>query len=507
MFKKYDNRPLFILVGVVILGLIAVQAYWIMRSVTMQKIATERLLKEDMDAVLKEVEDNAYCFGFFSKAFLKDEGIYIIRQKFTDGRFRGPKEGGYIDTLDLYNVFYDDKDTSFYKDRSVSFSKYAATVDVTLKFSFTGMNPKIKRNDTGAYNLSGLSENNYKELLANKFTIDEAIDVVLLDKLIKDALKKHKLDTLYSAGIRKQGDKKFEYLVPGSDMSCLASSGIKSLFLENKFDRPYELVIAIPQSFMRILATISAMMVSSGIVILLLIFCYAYFVKTILAQKRLSEMKNTFINNITHEFRTPITNINLALENWKDSSGDTGIIAEENAHLEQNVEQILNLTTFEHGNIQANFVKVDLRQVIHETVNSFNIQMDKLKGRVIYHLDVQDAIVDGDAHHLKTMFYNLIDNAIKYRNTAPEISISVKEQTDSLQIEVEDNGIGMSAETMKHIFDRFYRGYTGDKHDVKGFGLGLSYVKYIVTLHKGAIKVRSKLGQGSIFTIILPRNH
>jgi two-component system phosphate regulon sensor histidine kinase PhoR len=474
----------------------------------MQKVAADRLLKEDLDAIVKEVEENAYCFSFYSKAYLKNEGIYILRQKFENDKFVSPKDGGYIDTLDLYNVFYDEKDTAFYKDRTMSFSKWPATVDIALKFSFTGQNPKIKRTDTASYDLSQLTDKNFKEVLSNKFKIDEAIDVGFMDELIKKSLKKYKLDTVYQAGIRKEGDADFEYLKAGSTPATLKKAGIKSTFLQNRFDKPYELLVVVPDSFNSIIRAMSVMMLSSAVIILILIFCYAYFVKTILDQKKLSEMKNTFINNITHEFRTPITNIKLALENWHDapekSSRYSGIIAEENEHMERNVEQILRLASFEHGCTQAEFTEVDIIRLIHETVNSFEIQLNKVNGEVIYHIEAAETVIYGDRAHLKTLLYNLIDNAIKYSKTNPVITINVLHTKGGIQLEVEDNGIGMSPETQKHIFDRFYRGYTGDTHDVKGFGLGLSYVKYIVELHGGTIKVKSKPGIGSKFTIQLP---
>lgn len=503
-----DNR-LFLLAGIVILCLIGVQVYWIAQNVYLQKTAVERQLKEDMDGVVKQVEENAYCFSVYSKAYLKQEGIYIIRQKYRDDKFVAPKDKADIDTLDLYNVFYDEKDTSFYKDRTLGFDKWPATVDISLKFTFTGAaNPVIKRTDTNSYNLQNLTSQNYREVLSNKFRIDEAIDIAGMDALIKKALKKNNLDTVYKAGIRKAGAPGFEYLAKGTTPADIAHTNIKATFLQNRFDKPYELLVAVPDSFGIIIRTMSAMMISSGIIIIILILSYAYFVRTILNQKKLSEMKNTFINNITHEFRTPITNIKLALENWNETKRNdelyARIIAEENEHLERNVEQVLLVATAEHGRRNMEMSKTDVVQLIHETVNSFKIRLAKLKGNVSFDMQPAHLYVTGDYEQLKIMLGNLLDNAIKYSGVAPDIRISARHRHNVIEIEVTDKGPGMPAETQKHIFDRFYRGYTGDRHDVKGFGLGLSYVKQIVDAHNGTIAVKSKEGEGTRFTIVLP---
>src|ERR1044071_9966648 len=210
---KLKAQYLYYLIGLVMAGLIGIQVYWIANSIRLQKTAVERLLKEDVEKVARQVEEEAYCFTFLSKAyFKKGEGMYIVKQKWEDGKFYGPKEGGYLDTMDLFNVFYMDKDTAFYKEHSIWFETRPATVDVSLKFTFVGLNPNIRRRDTGSYIINNLNAENYKTVLANQFKIDEAIDVGLLDSLLQDALKKNKLSTTYYAGIRKEGETSFEYL-------------------------------------------------------------------------------------------------------------------------------------------------------------------------------------------------------------------------------------------------------------------------------------------------------
>jgi two-component system phosphate regulon sensor histidine kinase PhoR len=511
---KLKAQYLYYLIGLVMAGLISIQVYWIANSIRLQKTAVDRILKEDVEKVAKQVEEEAYCFTFLSKGYIKKgEGIYLVKQKWQDGKFHGPKEGGYLDTMDLFNVFYMDKDTAFYKERSIWFETRPATVDVSMKFTFVGLNPNIKRRDTGSYIINNLNAGNYKTVLANKFRIDEAIDVNLLDSLLKDVLKRNKLSTQYYAGIRKQGEKSFEYLMPGTAVRHLRSGVITAGgMLNNRFNKPYELVMFVPDSFNSAVRSMSVMMLSSFFIVLILVLSYAYFVRTIMRQRKLSEMKNTFINNITHEFRTPITNINLAVENWKDMP-DRGrqymnIIEEESRHMEKNVEQILQLATIEHSKGYYTRENVNVHDLIEETLSCFRIQLEQVSAEVIRQFNAADPWVRADRNQLKNMLHNLIDNAIKYRNTVHKLSLAVATYNIGQQfsIQVEDNGIGMAPDTQKYIFNRFYRGHTGDRHDVKGFGLGLSYVKHIVDTHGGEIHVRSRLLRGTKFTIYLPKN-
>jgi two-component system phosphate regulon sensor histidine kinase PhoR len=511
---KLKAHYLYYLIGMIMAGLIGIQVYWIAHSIRLQQVAVERILKEDVEKIAKQVEEEAYCFTFFSKAYIKGgEGVYMVKQKWQDGKFYGPKEGGYLDTLDLFNVFYMDTDTAFYKEHTIWFEKRPATVDVSMKFTFVGLNPNIRRRDTSSYIINNLNAENYKEVLANHFKIDEAIDVDLLDSLLVAALKRSRLEPVYYAGIRKEGAPAFEYLKPGTTAQHLRKGTIKASMLNTRFDRPYELLLYVPDSFNSAIRSMSVMMVSSFIIILILVLSFGYFVRTIMRQRRLSEMKNTFINNITHEFRTPITNINLAVENWKDMP-DRGrqylnIIEEENRHMEKNVEQILQLATMEHSNGYCYALEnVNIHDLVDETLAYFLIQLDNVGGHAIKQFNAADPWIRADRNQLKNMLHNLIDNSIKYRCNQRDLVITVSTYNigSLFTMQLEDNGIGMNAETQKHVFNRFFRGHTGDRHDVKGFGLGLSYVKHIIDAHKGEIHVRSKQNKGTRFTIYLPHN-
>lgn len=508
--KNFSRLYLFCLIGFVILSLIGVQLYWIQHSIVAQKQALDRNLKEDIDAVVKEVEESAHCFTLYSKAYIKKgEGVYIVKQRWDNGRFKGPANDGYVDTLQLYNLFpADGRDSFFYTNRSLSFESYPATVDVTLRFSFIGDWGGVKH-DTSAYQVPNLSADNFRGLLANKLKVNEAIDMHLLDTLIKDVLLRNKIDTVYDAGIQMHNADVFEYMRSNALTEHLTHANVKIDFLSNKFNVLYALLLYITDTYSRIIRSLLVMMISSFIIILVLIISYIYFIRTILNQRRLSEMKNAFINNITHEFRTPITNINLAVENWKDNSNSEryiGIIAEENSHMERNVEQILQLAVLEADTKRKHFHKTNINGLIEEAVKSFAIQLQHIDGAIQLNLNAANPQLFCNAPQIRNMLQNLIDNAIKYRSGHPlMLTISTYDTGSHFVLQIEDNGIGMSIDTQKHIFDRFFRGSTGDTHDVKGFGLGMSYVKYIVDAHEGEINIKSKQGKGTRITIYLPR--
>ncbi len=503
------QRGLYFIVGIVIVSLIGVQLYWMATSIRLQKLAAERNLKTDLDNVIKEVEESAYCFYFYSKAFIKkDEGIYIIKQQFKDKKFIGPAEGGYLDTLSLFNVFNTPKGPLFDKDNYLDFQT-PATVDISLKFKFAVYSPHVKKIDTNSYKLPNINVADFRQALNNAQTLDGLINPDNLDTMITQTLKKNDFDTTYEMGIKRVGSNKYEYLKKGSQPAHLAKSAIKFSMLGDNFNQPYELFLYLPDPTGHTLRSMALVMITSLAIILVLIFSYAYFVKTILDQKKLSEMKSMFINNITHEFNTPITNINLAVENWKHTRANTdfytNIIEEENKHLQHNVEQMLQLATMEHTKVKAFIERVDLNELISGTINSFELQLQKIKGSVTYNTE-PNMQVYADRQLLKKLFFNLIDNSIKYSKDNLRISISVYRENDRVVVELQDNGIGMSNETMKYMFEPFYRGDKSDRHDVKGFGIGLSYVKYIVDAHNGSIQVKSKKGIGTKFTISFPAN-
>lgn len=249
------------------------------------------------------------------------------------------------------------------------------------------------------------------------------------------------------------------------------------------------------------------------VVLLLVILFFTYTIWTILKHRRLSEVKNDFINNMTHEFKTPISTIALSsevllkdniLENPERFRHYVKIINEENKRLKGHVESVLQIALFDNKKIGFNRKDLNINDILQNISKNMQPRLDEKSGNLNLEFNAQNPLVSGDENHLTNVFYNILDNAIKYCDKIPEIRISTINLKKYISIEISDNGKGMKKESTKQIFEKFYRVPSGNVHDVKGFGIGLFYVKQIVDEHKGKIKVKSVLGKGTIFRIYLP---
>ncbi len=251
----------------------------------------------------------------------------------------------------------------------------------------------------------------------------------------------------------------------------------------------------------------------SSAVMLVVIFFFVYTLFVILRQRRLSEIQKDFINNMTHEFKTPIATINISSDVLKDPSvihtperllNYATIIGNESKRLQQQVERVLQMAEVEKENLDLRLELVDLHDLIQNAVKNCSAALEAKAGKITLSLEAMPSVTKVDALHFTNVIYNLLDNAIKYNQQTPEISVNTRWTNGQLQIAVKDNGIGMSADDQKKVFHKFYRVPTGNVHDTKGFGLGLHYVKLIVEKHHGHISLQSEPGKGSTFTISLP---
>ena len=248
----------------------------------------------------------------------------------------------------------------------------------------------------------------------------------------------------------------------------------------------------------------------------LLLGVFLYTISVAFKQKKLSEIKNDFINNMTHEFKTPISSISIAAQMLNDDSVRkspemlkhvSGVINDETKRLRFQVEKVLQLSLFDRKNATMRLEEEDANASIYNVINTFKLKVEKYGGHLDAKLDAEDPIIKVDRMHFTNVIFNLLDNAVKYRreDVAPELTVTtVNPDEDHIQITVADNGIGMKREDLKKIFERFYRVSTGDRHDVKGFGLGLAYVHKMITLFDGTIRAESEVNKGSKFIITLP---
>lgn len=289
-----------------------------------------------------------------------------------------------------------------------------------------------------------------------------------------------------------------------------ASTYETAIFGKEVINDPGKIRITFPERNAFLLSRMTYTMAASGTLMLVLILCFAYTIYTILKQKKISEMKMDFINNMTHEFKTPVSTIMIASESLRDSeiAQDTnrvsklaGIIYEENARLGSHIERVLNIARIEKNDFKLDITSVDVNETITDVLDSMELKLQKYNAQTILHLEATDAIITADELHFSNVLYNLIDNALKYSKDAPKITISTLNRNSQVVIKVTDEGIGMSRDQQNKIFEQFYRVPTGNLHDVKGFGLGLSYVNTIVKRLNGTIGVRSEKDKGSEFEL------
>jgi two-component system, OmpR family, phosphate regulon sensor histidine kinase PhoR len=252
-----------------------------------------------------------------------------------------------------------------------------------------------------------------------------------------------------------------------------------------------------------------------GAIIFTLIITTAFFItiRTLLKQKKLSEIKSDFINNMTHEFKTPLATISLAVDALKNekvkaseekTSYFTNIIKEENKRMNKQVETILQAALLDKQEVQLNLKKLPAHDLITGALNNITLQVEEKQGKLEVNFNAEKDMILADDVHFTNLINNLLDNAVKYSKENLAIKLTTENSGNQLKIKIEDNGIGMNKETVNRIFEKFYRAHTGNVHNVKGFGLGLSYVKTMVQAHHGTIKADSILGKGSTFVIMVP---
>ncbi len=349
-------------------------------------------------------------------------------------------------------------------------------------------------------------------------TIAERIDTTRLDSLISSELENYGIKADFKFAIFDKmrspeviSEENQEYIEQFVSDGCRCQ-----LFPNDAYSDINYLRVWFPNQRGYLVRSMWTNLALSGVLLIVIMFLFSFSIGTIYRQKKLSDIKNDFINNMTHELKTPIATISLACEAMNDPDMQKsqramqtyiGMINEENKRLGVLVENVLRTAIFEQGEMQLRINKVNLHEVIDQVIRNIEIQVKKKKGQIIKHLDASNPIIEGDHLHITNVIYNLIDNGIKYSETEPTIEIFTRDELNGIAVDFKDNGIGISRENQRKIFDKLYRVPTGNVHNVKGFGLGLSYVKGVIEKHNGTVEVESEVKKGSTFTIHIPRKY
>ncbi|MCX6181126.1 MAG: HAMP domain-containing sensor histidine kinase [Bacteroidetes bacterium] len=347
-----------------------------------------------------------------------------------------------------------------------------------------------------------------------KLKVEERIDPEIIKLLLEEEFLHEGINTDFYYGVVSQAHGVLLKEKKAIDNN-LFSTPYKIKMFPGEFSMyPSYLSVYFPREKGFLLKSMSGVMVVSALFIAAIIFVFWYSLNIIFNQKKLAIVKNDFINNMTHELKTPISTISLACEVLKDKDIPKNqerldhyveVINEENKRLGVLVENVLQSAVWDRPDFKLNKIALDVHQIIQQVVDRSHVQLDAKEGEIHTDFTATDSMLEVDRIHFTNVLYNLIDNAIKYCKEKPSIQISTRNVQGGMAIYVSDNGIGISKEDQKKIFEKLYRVPTGNLHDVKGFGLGLSYVKAIIDQHNGQIQVKSQLNQGTTFSIFIPK--
>ena len=506
----------------VLVGLVAIQVGWIWQSYTLREERFDQGVYQAMNQVAQSLEMNE-ADNYFHNAGYPNAGNMVNKMYDTLQTLKSYNTNvRLIDSTGQHAIKFAFSDTS-----GAFVSKFIGTVTY-LQEHQSHLDP-VKLD-----NISLPNNNREKKLIEEQFKKynhlfeDLAVKFMLDDKCLRDRLDSAHIHNLVEQELKEAGiNTGYRYAVfdhfshvpifgtlkdmPRAETvnyysmqlfpnDLYKNSGILILYFPNKKNYLFQ------SMWIMLATTLTFLFIIAGA------FGTSFFI--IYRQKKLDLLKTDFINNMTHEFKTPVASISLATEMMKNEKvlADpekikrySGIIEEENKRLSGHIENVLQVARYDKGEFKLNITDINLNELLNDIADSLELRINNEGGEMEKHLDAANDLIRGDKSHLTNVFFNVLENAIKYRKESElKITLSTRSNNKGVSITVEDNGIGISKDDQKMIFEKFYRVPTGNIHNVKGFGLGLSYVKIIVDAHRGSINLESELGQGSKFDIFLP---
>jgi two-component system phosphate regulon sensor histidine kinase PhoR len=513
--KEKPTRIIIMLITLSLLGLIAIQFYWISNSIKLEKekfnknvglalanVTTNLEKQETAKVLLKTITKNDTTELVFKNDSTIQTSNLQTRKTITLNK-KITKQGN--EDFD-YNirVFSSNRD---------SLGKLKVITNV--KNTNNNMIFLSSNMDTLISNKNKIIGKVFDELLisVNEESIINRINQKDLRKSLEDEFNNYGISTQFNFAIHLTKNDSILFTESTNAIAQLKLSQYKAkLFPNDVFTQSNYLLVHFPNKTNFIYKSNWFVLMISVLLTALIIFLFYATVRMLLIQKKITEVKNDLLNNITHEFKTPISTISLAadiiVEHQQEDdtkiSKYLSIIKSENKRLTKMVENILTTASLENNNVLVNKEVIDANKVIQETAKRFSLLVEKKNGKIstLFESEKLDIIID--ENHLRIIITNLIDNAIKYNINSPKIILSISKVNNGVKISVEDNGIGISKSEQNKIFNTFYRVPTGNIHNVKGNGIGLSSVKKIVEANKGTISVESELNKGSIFKIFLP---
>lgn len=510
--KIVSPKLISFLAGVALFGLCIIQYYWINNAVNEKR---EHFMQDVREALVQV----SRRYNRQMAAERLQQQLSYHRQSFlpTSNNNGTPNADIHVYeefTNDSAGIIHHSSRQSIYPWSSLN---TALTSTVPTSTNSTEGNGQYPKSEVGKFNnknyTSGIFDQIVKINVYDDFT--NALDTSLVDSLLKSELMSRGISTRYVWTILNSPICTFTSDGSGDAIhdSLLTSRYRVRLTGDNLFAQPKVLTIYFPNERAYVFKSVWMMLILSVLFVIFILVLFYYSISTIFRQKKLSEIKNDFISNMTHELKTPISTISLACEVLADDTIEKtrdrthrylGMIQEENKRLSVLVENVLQTAILDKGNFKLKLSPVDLHEMIRNVVANVQLGVDKREGQISADLRAEQHVVEADRTHIQNVIYNLVDNALKYSPEKPDIRIFTSNFAGQMEICVQDNGIGIARENQKKIFEKLYRVPTGNIHDVKGFGLGLNYVKAIAEKHGGVVWVESEPGKGSRFYVRLP---
>ncbi len=535
LLNKLMKKRFIILVIVAItfslVGLLSIQLYWIRNAVTIKKVHFDRNVSEAANRAIYQFNLSELSKHFRNRQSSNpfSDQLYYMLDSLTQVHYDQTFPGSTHEPFSLEagtGAFFQELDVQIRE--QVNYGRLPGAFDTISPGSITDSRQPTKGYlpDAAWYRNQDLNRLFFERMrLINDF-VDNLFDtrhryqsfdeksLASLDSLLTRELKNQGIKTPFEFGIYNPGRNTMVREKTGTyTNSLLLSPYAFRLFSNDIFANPEYLLLYFPQQERYILSQMNTMLATSIVLLMIIVSSFAFTIFTIFRQKKLSVMKNDFINNMTHELKTPISTISLACQALIDQDvkkSETlyqsyiNVINEENERLGLLTEKVLQTALIEKARIRLTLAGVDIHELIENAIQKIGLQVKTKHGTISTLYQAKYSFVKADKVHLTNVFSNLLDNANKYSPHAPEITVITENASDGVLIHVEDKGVGISRTNQKKIFENLYRVSTGNIHDVKGFGLGLGYVKSIVESHDGKVSLESEPNKGSRFSVFIP---
>lgn len=546
------NRSLIIFMIFAMGALVALQGYWIKNAIHVQEEQFDRNVKTALVATVRKIEQEEMMYVAQQRLARRDQNKLIILSEETRKINEDLLRKKILEHDIVLNSLYNE---TFFREYSRKIDNMGEKIPENKIKATEYINEKLRQENENLKNFIKSSEPleaRYNEIRQMNRWLDSAgvgerplffpgelntgtvnldlmkgiiLDLMLGERTIPDRMGHLMLDTLLRDELQNMGIQiPFQYAVEDKGQVVLTSvhdpllsnSYKIRLFPGDSFRNNQFLYVAFPERENFIYKNLVGLFTVSTVLVMLVGGIFYYSANSLISERRLAKVKNDFINNMTHELKTPVSSISLALEVIRDRevvkteeriNRYLGIIGEENQRLASQIDKVLQMARLEQEQVALSCEVLHLHELLAHVIAHMEVQLTRPNVHFSLAPDATEALVNGDRIHLTNIFCNLLDNALKYSKETVHLKVQTSNPGDHrIRIDISDNGIGIPPAETTRIFEKFYRVSTGDVHDVKGFGLGLSYVKTMVEMHKGSVHLKSVPGEGSVFSIYLPLN-